>query len=99
MLNIYSKIEEYNNQESKLNIYAIIRQLEKNDNQRSKEPNGYTLSLQDVRSSFKLEITEQVYQANQEKLAIHNELLFSLKAMVKERKIFSLVCEKIEELP
>ncbi|MCE8159332.1 MAG: PHP domain-containing protein [Candidatus Moeniiplasma glomeromycotorum] len=92
LLNLYSKIEEYNNQEGKLNIYAIIRQLEK------KEPNGYTLSLQDVRSSFKLEITEQIYQINQEKLAIHNELLFSLKFIVKERRIFSLVCEKIEDL-
>jgi hypothetical protein len=93
LLNLYSKIEEYNNQERILNIYAIIRHLEK------KEPNGYTLSLQDVRSTFKLEITEQTYQINQEKLVTHNELLFSLKATVKERRIFSLVCEKIEELP
>ena len=92
-MDIYSKIEEHDNQEVKINIYAIICQLEK------KEFNNYTLSLQEARSSFKLEIIEPVYQINQEKLVIHNELLFSLKVIIKERRIFSLACEKIEDLP
>ena len=91
-MELYSKIGEYNNQETKLNIYAIIHQLEK------KEPNHYVLSLQEIRSSLKLEITEQIYQANQEKIVIHSELLFSLKVIVKERRIFSLICEKVEEV-
>ncbi|KLL02310.1 MAG: DNA polymerase III alpha subunit [Mycoplasmataceae bacterium RC_NB112A] len=92
LLDIYSKIEEYNNQESKINIYAVVCRLEK------KELDRYSLSLQETRSSFKLEITEQFYQINQAKLVVHNELLFHLKVVVKERKIFSLTCEKIESL-
>lgn len=93
LLNIYSKIEEYStNQEVIINVYAIIRQLEK------KEPNNYTLELQEVRNSFKLEITEQIYQINREKLVIHNELLFTLKVVIKESRIFSLACEKIGDL-
>lgn len=91
LLNLYSKIEEYDNQESRISIFAIVIQLE------NKESNHYILLLQEARSSFKLEITEQVYQMNKEKLVTHNELLFFLKVIVKERRIFSLVCEKIEE--
>ena len=92
LVDIYLKIEEYNNQEKKINIYAVISQLEK------KETNECVLWLQEVRSSFKLQITESIYQISKEKLIIHNELLFTLKVVVKENRIFSLVCERIESV-
>ncbi|MCE8162817.1 MAG: PHP domain-containing protein [Candidatus Moeniiplasma glomeromycotorum] len=93
LLNIYSRIEEYgSDQEISINLYAIVSKLEK------KEANNCILWLQDVRSSFKLAITEPIYQINQEKLVIHNELLFSLKIILKEGRIFSLICERIESL-
>ncbi|CAH1756389.1 12192_t:CDS:2 [Entrophospora sp. SA101] len=89
LLETFPKIAEYSNQEIVINIYAIIYQLEK------KSENDYTLLLQDVRSSFKLTISANIYQEHSEKLVIHNELLFEVKIRISEGKVGSLICEKI----
>jgi len=86
---IFQKIEEYDKQETTINIYAIVYQIEK------KDENNYILFLQDIRNSFKVNINSAFYLANQENLVIHNELLFTLKVEIKQRKISSLICEKI----
>jgi hypothetical protein len=88
-LEIFRKIEEYNNQETIINIYAVIFQIE------SKDEKNYTLLLQDIRNSFKLSIDSNVYQQNKEKLVVHNELLFTLKIEIKKGIITSLNCEEI----
>jgi DNA polymerase-3 subunit alpha len=89
LLEIFRKIEEYNNQETIINIYAVIFQIE------SKDEKNYTLLLQDIRNSFKLSIDSNVYQQNKEKLVVHNELLFTLKIEIKKGIITSLNCEEI----
>ena len=83
--------EEYDKQETTINIYAIVYQIEK------KDENNYTLFLQDIRNSFKLNISSTFYLTNQENLVIHNELLFTLKVGIKRGKINSLICEKISK--
>jgi len=89
---IFRQIDEYNNQEISTNIYAVICQLEK------KNEDNCLLILQDIRSSFKLSVSGDIYQSNKDKLIVHNELLFTIKIEIKESKINSLVCQKIEEL-
>ncbi|CFW92797.1 DNA polymerase III (alpha subunit) [endosymbiont DhMRE of Dentiscutata heterogama] len=86
---VLQKIEEYDNKETSLNIYAIICGLEK------KSESNYILSLQDIRNAFQLNISSNFYQKNKENLVIHSELLFTLKIGVKRGKINSLVCESI----
>jgi hypothetical protein len=58
LLEVFSKIEEYDNQEKVINIYAIICQIEK------KDQNNYVFLLQDIRNSFKLNIKTNICQAN-----------------------------------
>ncbi|CAG8723113.1 9614_t:CDS:2, partial [Racocetra persica] len=82
------KIEEYDNKETSLNIYAIICGLEK------KSESNYILSLQDIRNAFQLNISSDFYQKNKENLVIHSELLFTLKIGVKRGKINSLLVNK-----
>src|SRR5205085_3189785 len=93
LLEIFQKIEEYDNQKSLVNVYAIVCQVEK------KDENNYTVLLQDTRNSFKLNISAEFYSKNKEKLVIHNELLFTLKIGVKQGKISSLICEKVRGTP
>lgn len=86
---IFRKIEEYDNKETLIKVYAVICQLEK------KDENNYTLLLQDIRNSFNLNINPAFYLAHQESLVVHNELLFTLKVGVKQGKVNHLTCEKI----
>ncbi|CAG8638671.1 14272_t:CDS:10, partial [Ambispora leptoticha] len=66
-LEVFQKNEEYDNQETLINVYVIICQLEK------KDEGNYTLVLQDIRNSFKLNISSAFYLANQENLVMaHN---------------------------
>jgi hypothetical protein len=88
---IFQKIEEYDEQKTLVNVYAVIYQIEK------KDENNYTLFLQDIRNSFKINISSTFCLANQEKLVVHNELLFNLRVGVKQGKINSLICEKISD--
>ena len=92
LLEIFRKIEEYNNQEKTINIYAIICQLEKKDEK------TYLLFLQNIRNSFKLNMSIETYQENKELLIVHNELLFTLKIGIKNGSINSLICEKISDI-
>lgn len=92
LLEIFRKIEEYNNQETIINIYAVIFQID------SKDEKNYTLLLQDIRNSFKLNIDSNTYQKYKEKLVIHNELLFTLKIGIKKGLITSLTCEEINTI-
>lgn len=87
---IFQKIEKHDDQKISINVYAVIYQIEKKD-----KDNYYTLFLQDVRNSFKLDVNSAFYLANQENLATHSELLFTLKAGVRQGKINTLVCERI----
>ncbi|MCE8163703.1 MAG: DNA polymerase III subunit alpha [Candidatus Moeniiplasma glomeromycotorum] len=101
LLEIFQKIEKYDNQENLLNVYAVICQLEKKDEIQQNAPtekSNYTLVLQDIRSFFKLNVNKEFYLANKEKLTIHNELLFTLKAEVKQGKITTLICEKVSSI-
>jgi len=52
---VFQKLEEYDNKETSLNVYAVIYQLEK------KDENCYVLWLQDIRNSFKLNISSEFY--------------------------------------
>ena len=91
LLEIFQKNEEDDNQKTLVNVYAVVYQIEK------KDENNYTLFLQDIRNSFKLNISSTFYLTNQENLVIHNELLFTLKVGIKRGKINSLICEKISK--
>ncbi|CAI2187102.1 19474_t:CDS:2 [Funneliformis geosporum] len=87
LMDIFTKIEEYNNQETVINVYAIISQIEKKEEvstRNASSENNYILLLQDIRNSFKLNINPEVYQTNKEILINHNELLFTLKIEVKK---------------
>ncbi|CAH1755736.1 9164_t:CDS:10 [Entrophospora sp. SA101] len=75
---VFQKIAEYDNQEISINVYAIICQQEK------KDENNYTLLLHDIRNSFKLNITKEFCLENKADLVVHNELLFTLKIRVKQ---------------
>jgi len=86
---IFQKNQKDDKQEILINVYAIICQIEK------KDENNYTLLLHDIRNSFKLNADSAFYLANQENLVIHNELLFILKVGLKQGKINSLICEKL----
>lgn len=77
------------NQPIIVNIYAVIEKIEKNDN------DYYAISLQDIRSSFKLKITDQQYQKYSHYLEINNELLFSLEIQVKYGQLSILSCNEI----
>ena len=55
---VFQKIEEYDNQKNSVSIYAVIYQIEK------KNENNYTLFLQDIRNSFKLDVNSTFYSAN-----------------------------------
>ena len=88
---VFRQVDEYNNQEISVNIYAIICQIEK------KSEDSCLLILQDIRSSFKLSVSRDIYQLNKDKLIVHNELSFTIKIEMKEGKINSLICQKIEE--
>ena len=92
LLNILKKIEEYNNRETVINIYAVIFQIE------NKEEKNYTLLLQDIRNSFKLNVSSEIYQKNKEKLVVHSELLFTLKIGIKKMVITSLDCKEINTI-
>ncbi|KLL04542.1 MAG: DNA polymerase III subunit alpha [Mycoplasmataceae bacterium RV_VA103A] len=107
---VLQKIEEYDNKETSLNVYAIICNLEKKSEMRvayyehsqihsiARDQNDYTVFLQDIRNSFQLNISSGFYQENKENLVIHNELLFTLKIGVKRGKINSLVCEGVKNI-
>src|SRR4051794_1340829 len=100
-MDIFTKIEEHNNQETVINVYAIISQIEKKEEvstRNTSSENNCILLLQDIRNSFKLNINPEVYQTNKEILINHNELLFTLKIEVKNRKIASITCEKVNNL-
>jgi len=91
-LDFFQRIKEYDNKETSINVYAVIYQLEK------KDENNYAILLQDIRNSFKLNIGTEFYLENKEILAIHNELLFTLKIGVKQGKINALTCEKVSSI-
>ncbi|CAG8674229.1 5227_t:CDS:2, partial [Cetraspora pellucida] len=105
---VLQKIEEYDNKETSLSVYAIICNLEKKSEMRVayyehsqihsivRDQNDYTVFLQDIRNSFQLNISSGFYQENKESLVIHNELLFTLKIGIKRGKINSLVCEGVK---
>jgi hypothetical protein len=63
-----------------------------------KDAKNYIITLQDIRNSFKLVISDDFYLSNKDDLATHNELLFILKIELKQGKINSLACEKIISL-
>jgi DNA polymerase III subunit alpha len=92
LLVVFQNLEEYDNKETSLNVYAVIYQLEK------KDENCYVLWLQDIRNSFKLNISSEFYWESKENLVIHNELLFTLKIGVKRGKINSLICENVKNV-
>ncbi|CAG8456875.1 27251_t:CDS:2 [Gigaspora margarita] len=94
------KTAEYDNKETLISVYAIICQLEMPSipGGQKKDENNYTLLLQDIRNSFKLNISRKFYLENKENLVIHNELLFTLKVGVKQGKINNLICENIENI-
>ena len=104
LVEIFTKIEEYDNRETLRNVYAIINQIEKKgevDNRnitKNGSEDNYSLLLQDIRNSFKLNINSNIYQNNKELITTHNELLFVLKIEVKNKKIASIACEKISEV-
>ena len=82
-------LQKYDNQEILINIYAIIIQTDKSNKM---------LLLQDIRSSFKLEINTDNYQKYQEILVDHNELLFTCQIKITNGKINHIKLEKISEL-
>jgi len=92
LLDILKNIGEYNNQEKQISIYAIIFRIEKIDEK------NYSLLLQNIRNSFKLNIDIDNYEKNKEILVNHNELLFDLKIGIKNNTINSLICEKISKI-
>ncbi|RHZ35580.1 PHP domain-containing protein [endosymbiont GvMRE of Glomus versiforme] len=92
LLEIFQKIEKYNNRKTLIKVYAIIYQIKK------KDENNHELLLQDVKTSFKLNINKSIYQLNKKILLIHSELLFDLSIKVKEGKIYFLACEKISNV-
>ena len=96
LADIFAKIEEYDNRETLVNVYAVISQIEKKGEVDNSE-NNCSLLLQDIRNSFKLNISSNIYQNNQAIITTHNELLFSLKIEVRNRKIISISCEKISD--
>jgi hypothetical protein len=104
-MDVFTKIEEYDNRETLVNVYSIINQMEKKgetDNRNitgNGEENNYSLLLHDIRNSFKLNISSNTYQVNKELMITHNELLFALKIEVKNRKIASITCEKVSSIP
>ncbi|CAG8468909.1 17460_t:CDS:2, partial [Racocetra fulgida] len=83
---------EYNNQEITVDIYAIICQINKDN------ADTWTIWLQDVRSSFKLEIKDQEYQIYQKILAIHNELLFTCQIQIINQKINFINLKRVREM-
>ena len=91
-MDFFQRIKEHDNKETSINVYAIICQLEK------KDENNYTILLQDIRNSFKLNIGTDFFLENKEILVIHNELLFTLKVGVKQGKINALTCEKARSI-
>ena len=92
LLEIFQKNEEYDNKENFINIYAVIYQIEK------KDESSCTLLLHDIRNSFKVNISTKFYLENKESLVIHNELLLTLKVVVKGGKVSNLICEKVSNM-
>ncbi|WNE40277.1 MAG: Error-prone DNA polymerase [Mycoplasmataceae bacterium] len=92
LLDIFQSAESNDNKKETINVYAIICNLEKKDEK------SCIITLQDIRNSFKLIISADLYLTNKDNLAIHNELLFTLKVELKQGKINSLACEKMISL-
>jgi DNA polymerase-3 subunit alpha len=84
--------QKYDNREVVINIYVIVSQIEK------KNEKVLVLTLQDIRTSFKLEISTSDYQKNQELLAIHNELLLTCQVKIVNKKINSISLKSLSEL-
>jgi DNA polymerase-3 subunit alpha len=92
LLDVFQNDENNDNKKEIINVYAIICNLEKKDEK------SYIITLQDIRNSFKLAISDDFYLSNKDNLVIHNELLFNLRVELKQGKINSLACEKIISL-
>ena len=89
---LLTTLQKYNNQSAIANFYAVVCQIEK------KDETNWTLVLQDVRNSFKLEISDLDRQENQEILTIHNELLFVCQIKITDGRTDYIKIMKISEL-
>ncbi|RHZ36439.1 hypothetical protein [endosymbiont GvMRE of Glomus versiforme] len=72
-----------------IQIYAILQELQK-------KGNFFSLTLFDLRSTFKLFINTEFYQKNKEILVIHQAIVFHLAIRIDNYKIQNIKVVKVE---
>jgi len=72
-----------------INIYSIIKNIEKKNNSKM------IVWLQDARSLFKISISMNLFLQNKEIMNIYNELLFRIVIVFNDGKVEEWKCDKI----